>query len=153
MPYNLKFMPTHQQIQEELAYRSDFRVLAASHKGIFVACDTKRMTLSLAIGEDGKPVTFPATYEVCSCCEGRGTTTNPSMDCNGLDTSNMEDEEVQAYFAGAYDIVCPNCDGKRVELAIARDQTPEEDLDLYNSYRQDAYEAEQTYAAEMRMGC
>ena len=65
---------------------------------------------------DEVEVTLPGKYEVCPRCEGRGSIVNPSVDGNGLDANDFaEDPDFrEAYFAGAYDIKCPECHGQRV---------------------------------------
>jgi RecJ-like exonuclease len=61
-------------------------------------------------------VMLPGKYEVCPQCEGRGSTVNPAVDGNGLDANAFaEDPDFkEEYFAGVYDIPCPECHGKRV---------------------------------------
>ncbi len=59
---------------------------------------------------------LPAKYEVCPRCSGKGTHVNPSVDGNGLTHEAFaEDPDFEeAYFAGAYDVECYECKGKRV---------------------------------------
>jgi len=61
-------------------------------------------------------VTLPGKYEVCSRCGGKGKTVNPAVDGNGLSAEDFaEDPDFEeAYFAGVYDIPCPECRGRRV---------------------------------------
>ncbi len=74
------------------------------------------------INRDGDEITsyFPAKFEVCSRCSGNGSIVNPSIDGNGISQEqfNEDPEFEEAYFAGAYDIPCPHCEGKRVEPVI-----------------------------------
>jgi hypothetical protein len=146
-------MPTPEQIRADIAYRTDHRVLAQEHGSAFKGVDLKKMELTLELGDPVESVIFPVKYEVCACCEGQGTTTNPSMDANGLNIDELEDDQLDAYFSGAYDIPCPHCEGKRVEPVINREAAGADKLELYDEYSQDEYEAQQTYIAEARMGC
>lgn len=65
---------------------------------------------------DEVEVTLPGKYEVCPRCEGRGSIVNPSVDGNGISPEQFaEDPDFEeAYFAGVYDIKCPECHGQRV---------------------------------------
>jgi len=65
---------------------------------------------------DEVEVTLPGKYEVCPKCEGRGSIVNPSVDGNGISPEQFaEDPDFEeAYFAGVYDIKCPECHGQRV---------------------------------------
>lgn len=92
--------------------------------------------------------TLPAKYEVCSRCEGTGTHTNPSIDGNGLTSSDMEDwdaEDVENYKTGVYDVVCEECGGLRVVLEVDRDAAEKECPDLLKRY-----EAHEEYDAQYR---
>lgn len=61
-------------------------------------------------------VNLPGKYQVCSRCDGEGSIVNPSVDGNGISAEQFaEDPDFkEAYFAGAYDIRCPECNGQRV---------------------------------------
>jgi len=64
--------------------------------------------------QDGLPVS--SRFVVCDMCHGHGNVVNPSIDCGGIsDDDFREDPDFEeAYFSGAYNIPCPECDGKRV---------------------------------------
>jgi DNA-directed RNA polymerase subunit RPC12/RpoP len=53
---------------------------------------------------------------VCPVCNGEETTVNPNIDGHGLTAEDfMEDPDfAEEYAAGAYDITCAACSGKRV---------------------------------------
>lgn len=103
---------------------------------------------------------FPAKYEVCPDCGGRGTTylgwsaseqpafTQEDLDYEGPDF--FED-----YIRGAYDRQCPNCRGKRVVPVISENEIPKSHLPIWESYmdhvRSEA-EFEAICASERRMG-
>jgi hypothetical protein len=49
---------------------------------------------------------------ICFTCRGDGTVTNPAIDANGLDQDQLDDEDfMEGYEAGRYDITCHTCDG------------------------------------------
>lgn len=62
---------------------------------------------------------FPAYWEVCSLCDGRGAIVNPSIDGDGISTSSElwhDDEFRDNYRSGVYDITCPICNGRTTVL-------------------------------------
>jgi len=61
-------------------------------------------------------ITIPGKYEVCPRCDGSGKHVNPAIDGNGLSSEDFaEDPDFkEAYFSGAYDVICSECHGKRV---------------------------------------
>lgn len=66
-----------------------------------------------------------ATYEVCPQCDGHGSHFRSDLDENNL-VDNMredgDDEGIEAYYQGAYDQVCNQCNGNRV---VAKPTLPE----------------------------
>lgn len=59
-------------------------------------------------------------FAVCPRCEGTGTIVNPSIDGNGLSAEDFEEQGEdfrEDYFAGVYDVRCPECGGNRVVAA------------------------------------
>jgi hypothetical protein len=109
--------------------------------------------------EDEKEITatIKCKYEVCSTCRGTGTTVNPSIDGNGISPEQFaEDPEFEeAYFAGRYDIVCPDCNGMRVELVPCQKQDDpnfEKVINLIREEMQSEREYEAEVEAERRMG-
>lgn len=71
-------------------------------------------------GEDlklGEPMDFedeielPATWDICSRCDGEGSHVNPSIDGNGISAEEFmgpdwDDDEREMYFSGGYDVAC-----------------------------------------------
>ena len=88
-------------------------------------------------------VVFPAKYEVCSVCEGKGRYVNPDIDRNGLDPDHERDTDfMESYLNGEFDITCKHCGGDRVTLEIREQiivRSPE--LEIYNLYRLELSEA------------
>lgn len=100
--------------------------------------------------EEGK-VRYPAKRIVCSCCDGKGSVVNPSIDSNGLSQEDFDEDPDfrEQYFSGTYDISCPHCGGNNVVLYPATDEGEKAYLESQRS--QYSYYAE--IAAERRMGC
>lgn len=51
---------------------------------------------------------------VCPTCNGKGSHVNPSIDSNGLSPEDMDDDQWESYWSGAYDVICIDCAGKNV---------------------------------------
>jgi hypothetical protein len=107
---------------------------------------------------------FPAKYEVCSRCDGRGTHANPSIDGNGITESEMDEilhedpDFLDNYQGGMYDVICHQCKGLRVELMIDEDAILGSDKhkEAYEAYLLDKKENElyqREVEFERRMGC
>jgi hypothetical protein len=95
-----------------------------------------------------KPVRF--TFAVCPRCEGRGGYVDPQIDGNGLTSEDLSDDDFRsAYFAGAYDITCAECDGANV-VPVTDDKVI---LEAFNGLLQDDAKYEAYRAAERRFGC
>lgn len=60
----------------------------------------------------------PSVREVCGCCDGEGTIVDPAIDGHGISAeewdNEWDDESREAYFAGRYDVTCPECKGRNV---------------------------------------
>jgi len=102
---------------------------------------------------------YPAKNIVCPRCDGEGTHTNPSIDGNGLTQSDIDEamhddpEFLDNYFGGVYDVMCHECDGKRVILAVDYDAMTEEQEAQYNSDLDEERSWEAEHQAELRAGC
>lgn len=84
------------------------------------------------VNENDEMVSYPSKFIICEICDGSGTHVNPSIDGNGLTSSDLEewsDEEYHNYRSGAYDVSCWFCDGIRVVAIIDEDI-----LDMDNAY-------------------
>lgn len=59
---------------------------------------------------------FPARYEVCRTCDGKGKHVNPSIDAHGISRDEFDDDPgfEEDYFSGVYDVECYECHGRRV---------------------------------------
>ncbi len=104
--------------------------------------------------DDGQEIELEMHYGVCPVCDGKGKHVNPAIDAGGLSEEMMEDEEfLDGYQNGVYDVTCNRCDGKKV--------VPEVDWGALTDWQREMYEAqleaeagdEAERLAEIRMGC
>lgn len=96
-------------------------------------------------------ITATMRYEVCDLCEGRGSHTNPSIDCCGLSAEDFADDPdfAEDYMGGAYDVTCHQCHGQRVTPAI---DLPEDLAKLIGEYDRSMAELRSCERAERMMG-
>ena len=151
-----------QAIMEEVNYFRDPRVRNAERYGNRDV-DERRMVIKWECEDDeGETVTheFPARFEVCPTCDGKGTHVNPSIDASGYypdeddDYGYDEDDEYGTpYERGVYDVPCATCSGKRVVLEIDRRAADPAFLRRYDDFLDDARECEAERLAELRAGC
>ena len=99
----------------ESNYYNDHRVKATEPNILKHNVTTHRMEAELE-NEDGEliPYSWPAKWDVCGTCNGKGTHVDPSIDCNGLTAEDFyEDPEFEyEYISGAYDQQCNECGGR-----------------------------------------
>lgn len=85
------------------------------------ACSLCRRIAGLSL-EDGLAeqadgaVEVPFGWVVCPLCEGKGTHTDPAIDCGGLTREDFDADPdfAEAYFGGGFDVSCGECAGRRV---------------------------------------
>jgi hypothetical protein len=104
-------------------------------------------------GREDEAVLFPAKYEVCGRCQGKGV-----HDCweGGMSQDEMAEqgpEFFEDYMSGMYDKRCDECKGERVVLVIDRRRANKEALAEYDQYQQDEQDYRALVEAERRMGC
>ncbi len=116
-------------------------------------------TLSFqVINDEGDEVTLrlPAHTEVCPRCHGEGKHVNPSIDGNGITESDRmdwaDDDFMEAYVAGVYDVPCEECHGANVVLVVDEKRCNPEDLALYQAHHRAIAEMRAEELAERRMG-
>ncbi len=105
--------------------------------------------------EVGDEVTLNCIYKVCPRCEGKGMIVNPNIDGHGI-----TDEEFRAdpdferdYFAGMYDIDCPECKRKRVVPEPCGTTNDVRSLYEYQQYLDEEANYEAMCRQERMMGC
>lgn len=98
----------------------------------------------------------PARYEVCGRCRGKGTHTNPSIDGNGITQSDREDwaddDFMEDYKAGHYDIQCEECKGERVILVPDQERCTPSQWAAWERQCQEEAEYRAERAAELKYG-
>jgi hypothetical protein len=100
---------------EDRNYQNDHRVRARERKmSRKIRLDENKMIMTVETDEGEKQ--HPFVWEVCPTCRGKGYHVNPSIDADGLTGEDFaEDPDLaETYFSGGYDVVCYECDGKRV---------------------------------------
>ncbi len=74
----------------------------------------KTITYAFRHSDAEQKIELPARYEICERCRGEGHHSNPSIDGNGITSSEFaewDEDEVEGYFSGRYDIACEErCD-------------------------------------------
>ena len=123
--------------------------------------DERRKQASFEVYEDDDDSTvlveLPIKYEVCGTCEGTARYVNPNIDRHGLSAEDFAEDPgfEEAYFSGAYDVVCQHCKGERVVIAIDESRLTAEQkahLERLEAEVQDDYHYDAICAAERRFG-
>lgn len=119
------------------------------------------VSLAVEFGEDYIQIPDPESdgyinlrthFIVCPTCKGKGTQMNPSI-ANHVYTREDFDEDpefAENYFGNTYDISCLECRGIRVVPEPDPELNSQEDLEKYQLYLRDKYEAEYEQYQEMR---
>lgn len=108
-----------------------------------------------AVDDEGeeREVTLKTVFEVCERCRGKGSHTNPNIDGNGLSYEFVQDDEfMDDYIAGVYDVPCEGCSGLRVVPVPDVFHNAKEDLEAYDEYLSEMAEWCAEQAAERRAG-
>jgi hypothetical protein len=75
-------------------------------------------------------VEFPAKWDICQRCEGDGHHSNPSIDGNGITSSEWaewDEEEKDCYMSGGYDVACEaKCTNGKALVVDTEQLTPEQ---------------------------
>lgn len=123
-----------------------------------------KMQISFTIeDEDGveETLTIPAKWEVCSDCEGKGSTylgwtsrEQPAFTHEDFEQEGPDFRE--DYMAGKYDRQCPTCQGRTTVLVpnldLEKDPKHERAFKLYLEKEKSDREYQRECEAERRMG-
>lgn len=150
-------------------YYSDSRVIAAmatpAYKVVEAGPDVSVIELTetlvesliedglLPEGHDGR-MEVGSKFEVCTMCNGSGKVVNPSIDAGGITRDEFDDDPGfrESYFAGHYDITCPECNGARVvPQLVFKDDDPI--VAAIYKWEDDEYAYARSCAAERAFGC
>jgi hypothetical protein len=154
---------------EDINYYNDSRVRAAEEREdqeTHLSFDKHTMTFTFVLtkendeGDDYVNETwkFPAKFEVCPTCQGKGTHVNPSIDAGGITESEWSDwdyEERETYLSGGYDVDCYGCRGQRVVPEIDTSRlTPQQKVgfELLEAQQRDDADFRACQRAERMMG-
>lgn len=113
-----------------------------------------RFTIEVATDDGFEEREFPAKFEVCETCDGKGTHVNPSIDSHGLSAEDFaEDPDFkEAYFSGCYDVTCAECHGARVVPVPDLDRMSAEDRKAVEDVQDAFYQTQREMAHERLMG-
>jgi hypothetical protein len=101
-------------------------------------------------GDYAETLEVSTHFVVCPRCQGKGSTTNPAIDGNGLNDESLGDPDFMEYYlGGVYDIACPECNSERV-IAVANEDDP--NYEKWLEMETAAQEMRQEIAHEQRMG-
>ncbi len=122
----------------------------------YTKIDQNHMLLTLTIEDDDgeeREVDFPFEFEVCSHCNGTGSTVHPDVDSHGITSEEFsEDPEfMESYYDGNYDVSCESCNGNKVEPSLMVSLFSDEQkkwYERYNDYQEAAYECNMESDAE-----
>lgn len=146
---------------EDRNYYNDYRVQAANRNNGLAFNEDKMLLTFTYEGEDGeeRDIVFPAEFEVCPTCCGKGHHVNPAIDAGGISEDDefwMDDYDSEGnslYHSGVYDVECYQCGGRRVVPIIISQFAKEEDYNMYQSWLNDQVEYERECRMERMMGC
>lgn len=89
---------------------------------------------------------------VCPNCEGTGRTTNPAIDGNGLPDECVQDQDfMEDYLSGVYDVRCVMCHGNNVIDEVIEDWGNPEFIQ-YTEDQEEERQYQAMCAAERAMG-
>lgn len=97
---------------------------------------------------------LPTKWAICDCCRGSGTMENPAFS-NGFTLDEFyetfdDEESREDYFAGAYDVVCDECEGSGKVQVLDVERCTFSQKRLAVTYRKEAREdAKEAREAEM----
>jgi hypothetical protein len=119
----------------------------------------KKVTLYTDDGEE--EVEFPAKWEVCWDCQGKGTTylgwTSSEQPAFTQEDFEREDPDFkEEYVSGHYDKQCPTCEGRTTTLELDEEACKQskykEKYEAFVQQEKDDAEYEAIRRAERRMG-
>ena len=118
--------------------------------------DEKKMECSILFDEgEGILIVFviPVKYAVCGTCDGRGKHVNPNIDRGGLSAEDLAEDPdfAEAYFDGAYDVLCNECNGKRV-VPVPVDHLDAQLQEAYDERVQSMYDTAREIEHERKYG-
>lgn len=92
---------------------------------------------------------IPFEWEICHACRGDGSHSNR---LGVINVDDWDDEELDGYFAGRYDVPCECCDGSGKVRHIVTASLPEDVQQFIEEYRRDYSENLEERRSEMMWG-
>src|SRR5580765_6758371 len=92
-------------------------------------------------------------FDVCETCQGRGAHVNPGVDSHGLTAADFAEDPdfAEDYCAGAYDVPCAECKGRRVVPVVDEATTNAEIVALYRRLEDERWQAASDTVREREM--
>jgi hypothetical protein len=110
-------------------------------------------------GQEAIVINAPVHLSICPMCEGDGTVVDPKIDSSGWSREDLDqDPEFEAaYYAGAYDVECPNCKNKKLMATVNLNQVHEASelhivLTAIKNAEKERYQLAQERANELKWG-
>jgi len=92
---------------------------------------------------------------VCPTCQGTGMMERQDLDMSRM-VDNMredgDDEGLERYFSGAFDVVCSHCNGSNVVLEPVWESVPKWAIDEMEAWDRSERESQRISDQERRMG-
>ena len=103
--------------------------------------------------EDGSivEVALPWCWEICSYCEGHGTSSEHLGSFTSSEWDELDDDWKEDYLAGRFDISCAHCSGGRVRV-VDEDRCDPKLLAEYQDQQSRDHEVDLMWEMERRMG-
>ena len=109
------------------------------------------------VDANGDDFPVPARRILCPRCNGDGKVGHPAFAEQAITAeewySEWSEEERDLYLGGAYDIECPECQGRLWTLVLDEDICTPEELQAYERHFQNLAELEAMERVERRFGC
>lgn len=111
-----------------------------------------RPDFTIIYDDDGEEIQLPTRNALCPRCDGEGKHVNPAVDGWSVSDEHVDEDFIESYFAGHYDVVCEQCHGNKVVKEVDEERCTPEQFQQYVEQIKDYWETEAMYAAERRMG-
>lgn len=97
-------------------------------------------------------IELPWKWEICDRCHGNGTHVNPAVDGWSRNDEWVDDDFVEGYFEGRYDVRCEEgCDNGKARVVDESRMTPEQ-VEAWHRQLREEYAYQQECRMERMMG-
>ena len=92
--------------------------------------------------EKEREVNIPIRFEVCSCCQGKGTIVNPSVDPCGLGREDFDQDPdlEEDYYGGIFNVRCEACWGGGLEAHPDKGRMNAAHVEAWASYEENQFD-------------